>query len=348
MKKDFFYKLLIAFLVLIFLITCLTLFRTYRKIYYPNVVTHGNPSEFIYIPTGASFEEVMDTLCKNNYIIDKGSFEWMAEKKNYKNNISPGRYRIKNNMSNNELINILRSGKQDPVKLTINKTRTMEILAGRLSKKIEADSLSLISAFRDNELLAPYGFNSQTVAAMIIPNTYKFFWNTSAKQFAERMYKEYQIFWTEERKAKAAEINMTPLEVTILASIVTEETARSFEDPIVAGVYINRLNKGMKLQADPTVKFAIGDFSLKRILLKHLEYDSPYNTYVYKGLPPSPICIPEPACIDAVLNYQHHSYLYFCAKDDLSGTHAFAKTLVQHIKNAQAYQRALDKQKIWK
>jgi len=344
MKKGFLYKLLISFTGLVIVFLFFTLFRTYRRIYYPNVITRKSTDEYIYIRTGASFEEVMDSLYKNNYIIDKGSFEWLAEKKNYKHNIHPGRYRIRNNMSNNDLINLLRSGKQEPVKVIINKTRSIEELAGKISRKIEADSLSLVKAFRNNDLLELLGFNSQTVAAMIIPNTYKFFWNTSAEQFVRRMHKEYLVFWNKERLEKAQQIGFTPLEVTILASIVSEETMKPSEDPVVAGVYINRLKKGMKLQADPTVKYAIGDFSLKRIFQKHLQYDSPYNTYLYKGLPPSPICIPEPSTIDAVLNYQKHDYLYFCAKDDLSGYHVFAKTLKQHNKNARAYQQALNRQ----
>ncbi len=345
MNKSFLLKILISFLILVVLITGLTLFKTYRKIYYPNVITHGNPSEYIYIPTGAGFADVMDTLYRNNYIVDKGSFEWLAEKKNYKNHIYPGRYRILNRMNNNELINILRSGKQEPVKIVILKTRTMAQLAGQIGKKLEGDSLSLISLFNDNDYLSQYGFNSQTVAAMIVPNTYKFFWNTTAKQFTDRMFKEYTTFWNDSRKTKAAALNLTPLEVTILASIVAEETSRPSEFGLVAGVYMNRMKKNMKLQADPTVKFAMGDLLLKRILLKHLEYDSPYNTYVYKGLPPGPICIPDPRYIDAVLNYESHNYIYFCAKEDLSGYHVYSKTLVQHMKYAVAYQKMLNKQK---
>ena len=343
MSRSFLIKLLVAFIVLIVLITGFTLFRTYRKIYYPNVVTHGNPSEFIYIPTGSTFEDVMDTLYKNNYIIDKGSFEWMCEKKTYKKNIFPGRYRIRNNMSNNDLINILRSGKQEPVKIVIIKTRKIETLAGRIGRKIEADSLSVITLLNNYELISTYGFNTETVPAMFIPNTYKFFWNTSAQEFLDRMHNEYVKFWNDSRKAKAAALNLTPVEVTILASIVTEESAKPLEYGTIAGVYINRIRKGMKLQADPTVKFAMGDFALKRILLKHLQYDSPYNTYVYAGLPPGPICIPDPVVIDAVLNYTPHTYIYFCAKADMSGYHTFARTLVQHNKNARAYQAAYDK-----
>jgi len=309
---------------------------------------HNKEAEFLYIPTGSSIENVTKLLVDKNYIMDRNSFEWLAEKKKYKFNVKPGRYRIKNKMSNNELINLLRSGIQVPVKLTFNNVRTVDEFAGVVSRKLEPDSMAILTILNNDKVLSEYGFNKSSVPALFISNTYEMYWNTDVRDFIIRMYKEYNKFWNGKRRKLASEIGLTPVEVTTVASIVFEETSRQSEYSAIAGVYINRIKKGMKLQADPTVKFAMHNFSLKRIYTKYLEYDSHYNTYKYQGLPPGPICFPSVQVIDAVLNYEHHKYLYFCAKDDLSGTHNFSTSLMQHNAYARKYQTALDKNSVKK
>jgi UPF0755 protein len=206
--------------------------------------------------------------------------------------------------------------------------------------------VSILQALNDNDFLGKFGFDSRTAIGMFIPNTYELYWNTNADGLIERMYSEYEKFWNDSRKTKLQQTGLTQAEVSVMASIVAEETNVTDEMATIAGVYINRIKSGMLLQADPTVKFAIGDFSIRRVLNKHLDYDSPYNTYKYKGLPPSPICMPSIAAIDAVLDYVHHDYYYFCAKNDFSGRHIFAKTLAQHNSNAQAYRNALNSMNI--
>ncbi|MEA3317340.1 MAG: endolytic transglycosylase MltG, partial [Bacteroidota bacterium] len=237
---------------------------------------------------------------------------------------------------------------QKPLKLVFNNIRNIENLAGRVAKKIEADSSAIVNLMHNNKFIEELGFNKYTYTCIFIPNTYEFWWNTSAKSFVLRMHKEYLKFWNTERKAKAKKLNLSKEEVITIASIVDEETYKNDEMPRIAGVYINRLRKRIPLQADPTIKFAVGDFSIKRVLTKHLKTESPYNTYKHYGLPPGPISIPSIAAIDAVLNYEHHKYLYFCAKDDFSGYHNFAKNLYEHNRNARAYRRALNKKRIWK
>ncbi len=347
-KKHLFRKILTSFIIILLVSTAFTFYNYYKKIYAPNVSLKKNTSTFIYIPTESTLADVINILYTKNLIIDRAAFEWVAEKKNYASHINPGRYLIKNGMSNNELINLLRSGKQEPVNVTINTIRTLEQLAGKATKNLECDSSALYDLLTDENFISKYGFNKSTIITMFIPNTYEFYWNTSAKQFFERMAKEYKKFWIQERKNKAASIGLSQSEVSILASIVQEETIKNDEKPAIAGVYLNRLQKGMLLQADPTIKFAIGDFSVKRILKKHLNIDSPYNTYKHKGLPPGPICLPSISSIDAVLNYQKHDYIFFCAKEDFSGYHNFAKTLSQHNINAKKYQAALNKKRIMK
>jgi len=349
MKKiSFLLRIVLMFILISIVVGGIKLYHAYTQIYQPNVILKANLSPYIYIPTGSTLQDVTRILYKSNVIINRNSFEWLAEKKQYQNNIKPGRYKIKNNMNNNELINMLRSGDQTPVKLSFNNIRTLEQFAGAISKKIEADSLSLMRVFQDEITLTEYGFNKHNLPALFIPNTYEIYWNTTASDFFKRMKKEFDAFWNEDRRKKAAAAGLNPIEVSIIASIVFEESAKSKEYKTIAGVYINRIKKGMRLQADPTVKFALRNFEKKRILLKDLEYDSPYNTYVYSGLPPGPICFPGIKAIEAVINYEKHSYIYFCAKDDLSGYHNFAKTLQQHNENARRYQAALNKRNIRK
>lgn len=309
----------------------------------PNVKLGDKQTAYVCVPTGATFDDVINILNKDKFIIDPNTFKWLAEIKKYPEKVKPGRYQLTANMNNNELINLLRSGKQKPVKLVFNNIRTKEQFAGRIADQIEADSLSIINILNNNSFLEKYNFTSQNVMVMFIPNTYEIYWNTSAVKFFDRMNHEYIKFWNKERIDKAASVGLTAVEVSILASIVQSETTKKDEMSRIAGAYINRLNKGMLLQADPTVVYAWGDFSIRRLLKKHLEIDSPFNTYKYSGLPPGPITISEASTIDKVLNYEKHDYIFFCAREDLSGYHAFAKTLAEHSANARKYQRALDK-----
>jgi UPF0755 protein len=264
----------------------------------------------------------------------------------YPENIKPGKYEIDSKLNYLELIRMLRSGKQVPVKLTFNNIRLKTDFAERIGAQLMFDSSTLLERLNDSTVDADLGFDAETILTMFIPNTYEMYWNTSVDDFLERMKKEYKRFWTQERLEKAEEIHLSPVEVSVLASIVEEETARKAEFPVVAGLYINRLRKGMLLQADPTVKFAVGDVTLKRILNYHLQIDSPYNTYKNPGLPPGPIRLPSISAIDGVLNYREHAYLYMCAKEDFSGEHNFAVTLSEHSANARRYQEALNKNHI--
>jgi UPF0755 protein len=316
--------------------------KYYDYIFASNIVIETESGyDYLFIPTGSDFDDVIDILNKNGWLKDTESFRMVAEKKNYPLRVLPGKYLINNNMSNNELVNLLRSGRQEPVNVSFISVRTLEILAGRLAQNIEADSTSIIKLMKDPEVHTKYGFNQFTFKSMFIPNTYQLYWNTSAEDVIQRMADEYKKFWNDDRKQKAAAIGYTQSQISSIASIVEAETQKNDEKERVAGVYINRLKKGWKLEADPTVVFATGDFTLQRVLFRHLEIDSPYNTYKYPGIPPGPINIPSVSSIDAVLNYEKHDYMFFCAKDDFSGYHSFAITLSQHNANARKYHEAL-------
>jgi UPF0755 protein len=345
-KTPFWLKVVISIISILIITGGIAAYRLYHAIYEPNIFLGERKTTHIYIPTGSNFNDVKAILYKNGMIVNTNTFEWLAEKKNYRNHIHPGRYLIREDMGNNELINLLRSGNQDPVRLTFNNIRLKEELAGNIARQIEADSLSIIKLLNDPAILKKYELTPETAKLLFIPNTYEFFWNTSAEQLLERMHREYNNFWNEERIRKAQAINLTPLQVGTLASIVQAETSRPDEYSKVAGVYINRLKRNMPLQADPTVIYAVGDFSIRRVLNRHLEIDSPYNTYKYAGLPPGPIRLPDARVLDGVLNYQNHEYLYFCARDDFSGYHAFARTYSQHLANARRYQNALNQRRI--
>jgi UPF0755 protein len=338
----------IFFVLIVFGIGALWVYQIYKDIYKPNVVIKEGKETYLYIPTGSQYTDVLKSLHENRYVKDTASFSWLAKRMGYTTRVKPGRYLIEYNMHNRELISMLRSGVQKPVKVVFHNIRTTNQLAGVIAKQIEADSVSLVRILNTQSRAENYGFSKETFIAMFIPNTYELYWNTSAEDFCDRMLKEYKKFWNSSRREKAGKIDYSPVEITTIASIVEEETQYNPEKPVIAGVYINRLKKGMALQADPTVKFAVGDFSIKRVLNKHTEYQSPYNTYRQPGLPPGPICIPSISSINAVLNYQRHEYLYFCAKDDFSGAHAFAKTLQQHNINADAYRKALNRNRIFK
>ncbi len=323
-------------------------YSVYSLMFKPNITTHGKEFVFLRIPTGSNFNEAYGIFRQSGYLIDSISFKKAAASMGYNRNVKPGRYKFTQGMSNREVLGILRAGLQTPVRVTFGGFRVPQQLAGRIASQLEIDSAALLMFLKSDAVAKKYGFNGETFIAMFIPNTYEFYWNTTIDGFLDRMKREYDAFWNDDRTYKAADIGLTKLKVSILASIVEEETIFSSERPRVAGVYMNRLERGIPLQADPTVKFAVGDFGLRRILTRHLKIDSPYNTYLIKGLPPGPINAPSISSIDALLNYEQHQYLYFCAKSDFSGYHVFAKTLTEHNRNAREYQAALNKQRIFR
>ena len=319
----------------------------YNRIFRSNVNLDGEMEMDFYIPTGSGFQDVVQLLAEHDILRDTSSFRWLAVQKNYPNHIYPGRYRIRHGLNNNDLVGLLRSGRQEPVQLVFNNIRSADKLAEQVSGQIEADYEGILSIFQDSALLAEHQLTPETVYGVFIPNTYEIYWNTSPAQFLERMVREYRIFWSEKRLARARNAGLSPMEVMTLASIVDEETLKREEEPRIAGLYINRLKKGMRLQADPTVKFAAGDMTITRVLKKHVAIESPYNTYRNGGLPPGPIVIPSVSAVDAVLNFERHKYIYMCAREDFSGYHNFASTLSQHNKNARSYQNALNRRKIF-
>ncbi len=339
-------RTLIFSTVAVIIVASIAGWNIYNRIFAPNLQMGNRLTTYLLIPTGADLNTVTDSLTKNNLLKDYQTYMWVAEKMHYPSYVKPGRYLLRNGMNNKELISLLRSGRQSPVRVTFNNIRTIEQLAGRISRLLESDSASIVNIFRNDSLLQKNGLNTFNSISILIPNTYEMYWNTSAIQFYERMNKEYHRFWNEKRTAELKEINLTQQEVTIIASIVEQETKLNKEKPVVAGVYINRYRKGWKLEADPTLVYAVGDFSIQRVLNEYKEIDSPYNTYMYAGLPPGPICIPEIPTIDAVLNYVKHDYYFFCAKDDFSGYHAFANSYNEHLLNAKRFHIALTRRGI--
>lgn len=346
MRSQRLIKRILYLILIIFIIAAIKGIDIYRKVKIPNVFTKNKKDQYLYIPTGSTYDDVLNILYSNDLIKNATTFEWAAERMNYKRHIYPGKYRIKNRMTNQKLIIMLRSGDQEIVELTINNIRTKDELAGTVSKKIEAEYSEIIDLLNNKEYIHELDFNEYSISGLFIPNTYEFYWNTSADQFVRKMLDEYNKFWNKGRRTKAEKMNLTQNEVITLASIVDEESLKEEEKSTIAGVYINRLKKGIKLQADPTVRFAHGDFSMRRVLTRHLSINSPYNTYKYYGLPPGPIRIPSRSSVDAVLNYKKHDYLYFCAREDFSGYHYFTRTLEQHNKYARLYRKALNKRRI--
>lgn len=292
----------------------------------------------IYIPSNASFDDVVSILKDSSILDNEASFTQAASLMRYNKSIVPGgKYIIKPKMSNRDLIKKLRSGSQAPQQVVINNIRTLSDLAGKASKYFEGDSLTFLSYLKDPANAQKHGFNQETFLTMFIPNTYEMFWTATPEKFVNRMKKEYDKYWTPEKEEKLKINQIDKTQAYIIASIVEKESNYDPERPTIAGVYLNRLKAGEKLQADPTVVYATGDFTIKRVLYSHLEIDSPYNTYKYAGLPPGPICMPSIASLDAVVNAEDHEYLFFCAKADNSGVHAFAKDYAAHQINAAAF-----------
>ncbi len=333
MKRKTFY-IITAFIVL------LVSFFAW-KVFGPEV--NAPEGKFFYIKTGAGFSEVGNDLVSQKIIPSVSWYHRLASAMKFKT-VKAGKYEIKDKMSLYQLVRMLKNGRQIPVNFVITKLRTKEDFARRCGNLFEFDSLLAIHFFNSNDSLAPYGLDSNTVMAAVMPDTYTYFWNTTPKKIFLKLYDYWQQFWTEERKQKAAAKGLTPVQVSTLASIIDEESNFAPEKDTIASVYLNRIKKGMPLQADPTVKFALKDFSIKRIYEKHLAVESPYNTYRNAGLPPGPICTALPETIDAVLNAPETDYLYFVAKDDFSGRHEFTTGYKEHLTKAREYQKALNRQ----
>ncbi|MGB3591017.1 MAG: endolytic transglycosylase MltG [Nonlabens sp.] len=321
-------------------------YRVYDTFFGPNT-RFTTKSYELYIPTGSSYEEAFKIVAAA--VDDRDALHQTATKKGYHKNVKPGRYILKQGMSNNDIVDNIRSSNV-PIRVQFNNQERLENLAGRIGSQLEADSLSLLTAMRDSVFLEDHGFNQNNALSMYLPNQFEFYWNTSAAQFRKRMLEYHDKFWNEKRLAQANRLELNPSQVYVLASIVQKETAAVDERPRVAGVYLNRMRKGIKLDADPTViyskKLADNDFDqiIKRVLYKDLEIDSPYNTYQNAGLPPGPIVTPDLNAIDAVLNPENHDYYYFVADVENFGYHKFAKTLAQHNRNAVAYRNWVARQ----
>jgi UPF0755 protein len=318
----------------------------WRRIHAP-IAAFDGPRHLL-VPSGADFAQVMDSMVMNGLLRDTAAFRWTAERKRYPARIRPGRYRIEPGMSVSDLVDRLRSGDQEAVRITFNNVRRMKDLAGKVGPRLECGERELLERLEDPAVAGRYGYSPETFISMFIPDTYEFWWNTTADGFLERMRTEHARYWNEARLEQARVLGLDPVQVTVLASIVQAETGKREDAPRIAGVYLNRLRIGMPLQADPTLKFALGAESIARVLDRDKLVDSPYNTYLHTGLPPGPINMPERSYLTAVLEPAQHDDLYFCARADLSGYSEFARTYEQHLVNARRYQRALDQRGIYR
>ncbi len=312
----------------------------YQIVYTPNVLVDREDQMFI-VRNGYTYRQVQEDLAKGRFVNDFVSFSFLARLMDYDKEIKPGRYLLERNMTNVAAIRVLRAGIQEPVNITFTHVRLLSELGDKITKNTGVSSGEFYEALDEFVATNNEGFTKETILCMFLPNTYEVYFNVLPEGLVERMRTEYKKFWNEKRLESAKKIELTPIEVSILASIVQAETVKQDEAPIIAGLYINRMKKDMALQADPTLVFAVGDFTLKRVLNEHKEVDSPYNTYTHTGLPPGPINMPRIAIIDAVLDYANHNYIYMCAREDFSGYHNFAGTLTEHSKNARKYQTAL-------
>ena len=315
----------------------------YQVFFTANIETKGKPT-YVIVHRGDDWQAALKTIDATNVVVDRLSLHFVAKLMKYPAHVKPGRYELKDGSTNRELVNVLKAGLQSPLKLTFTNVRLRRELADKLSTQIDARPATIDSLLASPSYTRSLGFDTTTVLSMFIPNTYELYWNTSAANLMQRMKKEYEKFWTPARDAQREKLKLSRAQVSTLASIVeAEQQQHADERPRIAGVYLNRLKKGMKLQADPTVVYANRDFTIKRVLNVHLQKDSPYNTYKYAGLPPGPINLPSIASIDAVLKPESNNYLYFCAKEDFSGYHAFATNETEHIANARRYQAALNR-----
>lgn len=340
-------KKLIGFVSIMLVVSGLISSYVYFGIFKKEINTKDKESIHFFIKTGAEFNDVISALEDQEIINSASKFGWLAELRSLEGNIYPGRYTLKEGMNWSELIVYLRQGKIDEVTVTFNNVRTLEQLATKVAIQIEASESDLLDELTNSKKVEERGYDKETFLSVFIPNTYKMYWNASAREFVDRMIKEHKRFWNSSRMKKAKALKLSTVEVSVLASIVqSEQNKHADEWPIIAGLYINRLKKGMLLQSDPTVVYAWGDFSMRRVWSKHLKIDHPYNTYKYKGLPPGPIRVPSSGVIDGVLNYKKHKYLYMCANPKIGGKHAFANSYREHLKNAAIYSAYMNKKKI--
>lgn len=339
MKSEVPKKKLVVFLVSSTLLITFT-FYLYQILYTPNILVDKEDKLFN-IKSGSTFRDVQNQLYDKGFVNDPVSFSFVARLRGYDKEVTPGRFILRHNMNNLQAINTLKSGKQEVVRVTFSHVRLLKDLYEQITRNTGVTTEEFEDALDNFVESHSQEFTRDNILCVFIPNTYEVYYNILPEDLVERMYNEYKKFWNEERIANAKQIGLTPLDVSVLASIVQAETVKRDEAPIIAGLYMNRLKRDMALQADPTLVFAVGDFSLKRILNEHKEVDSPYNTYQHTGLPPGPINMPQIAMIDAVLHYQKHNYIYMCAREDFSGFHNFATNLNDHSRNARKYQQAL-------
>ena len=324
------------------LFVVMLIFTAYQHIYTPNIQVEREDTH-LYITKNTDFQKLLKFVTQEGIVTDPISFAFMAKLMKYQENIKPGKYLLRKNMTNIEAIRYLRAGGGEIDKIQFNHGRKIEDIAGKICGPVIADSVKFLELTHSPDVAESYGFKKETFIAMFIPNTYEVYWNTDEQELLDRMKKEYDHFWNKDRKAKAEKLGLSPIEVSILASIVQAETYQPDEKPMVAGLYLNRLKQGIMLQADPTLIFANNDFTIKTVLNIHKEIDSPYNTYKYTGLPPGPINLPSISSIDAVLNAVKHDHIFMCAKGDCSGYHNFAKTNNEHNKNRVIYKKNLEK-----
>ena len=338
-------KILIPLIIFSTILTTGSVY-TYQMLYSPNFLINAE-DKFIIIEENTDFNELIKKLEDDTLINDILSFSFLSKLMEYQENIKIGAYKVKMNMSNYEMITMLRSGNQTPIKLTFSYARKIEDLAEKITTKLKMSKDDLLNYLNEN--INNYsGFKKTDIISIFLPDTYEVYWNISPEKLTNKMYSEYKKFWNEERLSKLDKININQKEAIVLASIVASESRMLDEADRIAGLYINRLNRNMRLQADPTLIFAANDFTIRRVLNKHKKIKSPYNTYIHRGLPPGPIRLASKKYIDAVLNYEKHNYIYMCAKEDFSGYHAFATNLSDHNRNAKKFQIALNMRKIYR
>ncbi|MBF27770.1 MAG: aminodeoxychorismate lyase [Flammeovirgaceae bacterium] len=338
-------KILIPLIIFSTILTTGSVY-TYQMLYSPNFLINAD-DKFIIIEENTDFNELIKKLEDDTLINDILSFSFLSKLMEYQENIKIGAYKVKMNMSNYEMITMLRSGNQTPIKLTFSYARKIEDLAEKITTKLKMSKDDLLNYLNEN--INNYsGFKKSDIISIFLPDTYEVYWNISPEKLTNKMYSEYKKFWNEERLSKLQKINLNQKEAIVLASIVASESRMLDEADRIAGLYINRLNRNMRLQADPTLIFAANDFTIRRVLNKHKKIKSPYNTYIHRGLPPGPIRLASKKYIDAVLNYEKHNYIYMCAKEDFSGYHAFATNLSDHNRNAKKFQIALNMRKIYR
>ena len=338
-------KILIPLIIFSTVLTTCSVY-IYQMLYSPNFLINSK-EKFIIINEKTEFNELINSLERDTIINDILSFSVLSKIMEYQENIKEGAYKVKTNMSNYDMITMLRSGNQTPINITFSYARKIDDLAEKVTKKLKMSDDDLVSYLYDN--IKEYNdFNKLDIISIFLPDTYEVYWNISPKKLTEKMYSEYKKFWNKERLEKLDKINLEQKEVIVLASIVASESRMLDEADRIAGLYMNRLNNNMRLQADPTLVFAANDYTIRRVLNKHKRIKSPYNTYIHKGLPPGPIRLASKNYIDAVLNYEKHDYIFMCAKEDFSGYHAFATNLTDHNRNAKKFQIALDLRKIYR